>query len=310
MTKREMERKLKDWEIINGGKDREINRIRKDLEDALNDNKMLKLIDKNKVERIEEKEKSLHITMNNKIQYKFEKNNKDFVVIKGKIGGEWSGIIAKIKYSKRDWNDFIQECIDFGIFENFKTTKEKQEEILRTRKWWVDLKSNNISSVEVNVNRIVDGDTVEVKFDSGETEMIRLRYIDTPELGHYDEYRIYRKYDKEYCPFAIKATNQLKKFVSKKNNRIKISFRNDEEGLMMDKYGRVLAYLKGYSEDVVKKGLAVPMFNFFIPPLLKTILVNGMNYAKENKLGIFNKEENREKREILRQNSIEEQGVK
>lgn len=234
------------------------------------------------------------------IQYKLENTN-GVITVRGKMpSGNWSKILIRTN-RVQSFKKLLDNAIQKGVLENFVSMIQKQKEELNTRIWWEDLESNNIIKQKVDVIKIIDGDTLHVKFPSGEIEIIRTRYIDTPEVGHYDEHNIYRKYDPEYCPQGIQALNFLKTWCKNQNNKITLNFRIDEdEELHIDKYGRVLAYLKGYSEDVVRKGLAIPMFDFFIPPTLKKILVEAMNDAKYSKIGLFDKKANAEKRRLLK----------
>lgn len=233
--------------------------------------------------------------------WKIELSKKKEFTLRGKLlGGSWSPILMRAKYTTNELNDLISDWTANGVIQNFRTKLQEQKEKMSIRNWWLDASENNIEIVEVEVKKIIDGDTLHVEFDTGETEIIRLRYIDTPEIGHYDANRIYRKYDEKYCPYGVAATNELKQFCSWRGNKIKINIRIDEEELYTDRYGRVLAYLKGYSEDVVEKGLALPMFNYFIPPTLKSLLITKMEVAKQGKLGLFDKDGNAERRKLLK----------
>ena len=121
--------------------------------------------------------------------------------------------------------------------------------------------NNNLSSVslpkdavEALVERVVDGDTMNVKLkDSGESVKLRLLLIDTPESV---------KPGVDPQPYSIDASNFAKE-VLKAGDSVYLEYDNGDE---TDKYGRHLCYLwyysqedkewKMYNEKIVEKGLA------------------------------------------------------
>jgi endonuclease YncB( thermonuclease family) len=80
--------------------------------------------------------------------------------------------------------------------------------------------------VEVEVMRVVDGDTFVATFPNGVVEKIRLRDFNAPERG-----------DKGYNL----ATNRLKKRIRNKRIKIKVRIHKVRGGYMRGYYGRVLA---------------------------------------------------------------------
>ncbi len=97
----------------------------------------------------------------------------------------------------------------------------------------------------VKVIRVVDGDTVEVRFNNGATAKVRLIGVNTPETVHPN--KPVEKYGKE-------ASNYTKKRLT--NQNVVLEF---DVGIK-DKYGRLLAYVwlgkELYNETLVKEGYA------------------------------------------------------
>ena len=124
---------------------------------------------------------------------------------------------------------------------------------------------NNIQ--EAIVEKVIDGDTIVI--DGG----IQVRYIgvDTPEIGEY---------------YSQEATDKNKQLVEGK--KIKI----ERDVLYKDKYQRILGYIIVdnimVNEELLKNGFADILF---IQPDVKykNRLINAYNYAKDNKLGLWNK---------------------
>jgi micrococcal nuclease len=92
-------------------------------------------------------------------------------------------------------------------------------------------KNNNSSAYTYYVERVVDGDTFQIKFN-GKLEKVRLIGVDTPET-------VNPNVPKEY--FGKEASDFTKKMISKKNVRLEFDVQQ------RDKYGRLLCYV--YLED-------------------------------------------------------------
>ncbi|WP_248891501.1 thermonuclease family protein [Bacillus methanolicus] len=97
----------------------------------------------------------------------------------------------------------------------------------------------------VKVIRVVDGDTVEVRFSNGATAKVRLIGVNTPETVHPN--KPVEKYGKE-------ASNYTKKRLTNKTVTLEFDVQ------IKDKYGRLLAYVwigkELYNETLVKEGYA------------------------------------------------------
>ncbi|MDP3765973.1 MAG: thermonuclease family protein, partial [Nanoarchaeota archaeon] len=120
---------------------------------------------------------------------------------------------------------------------------------------------------------ITDGDTIKVNIN-GKTEIVRLLGIDSPEL------------DKKEC-FSKEAKLEMSKFT--KNKSVKL-----EKDLIQpdrDRYKRLLRYIyleNGVliNEEMVKNGYAIANRKYNSDKLQKLISLE--NYAKTNKLGLWN----------------------
>lgn len=84
--------------------------------------------------------------------------------------------------------------------------------------------------IQVEVVRIIDGDTFVAKFPGGEVEKVRLRHINTPERG-----------EKGFT----EATIWLEGRIEKKTIEIKVGVHKDRGNYLRGHYGRVLADIIG-----------------------------------------------------------------
>ena len=114
------------------------------------------------------------------------------------------------------------------------------------------------SSVEANVIRVIDGDTIEVEFDSGEKDKVRLLAVDTPETRQANKPGEYGDITNIEClkKWGNKATTYTQEKLIKK--RVLLV---SEDSQLRDIYDRLLAYV--HNEDgedfnglLVKKGFA------------------------------------------------------
>ena len=144
----------------------------------------------------------------------------------------------------------------FWIFRKFK--------IVDSLKWDYSIHSGyilnpeyiNYIEKEVLVTRVIDWDTIEVKFPNGDIKKIRLIWIDSPETKHPD---------KDIQNFWIKSTIFTRDKLLWKKVIIKQSKKN-----FIDKYNRLLwyIYLKGDKEPIffnkliIEEGLARAYLKF------------------------------------------------
>lgn len=128
---------------------------------------------------------------------------------------------------------------------------------------------------DATVTRIVDGDTIEIKWNN-KTELIRLLLIDTPETRHPN---------KPVQPYGPEANEFAKKMLADKIVQVELGTE------LRDKYDRLLAYVfvddNMYNEAVILEGLARVAYVY--PPNDKYVgeLKEAESIAKENKKGIW-----------------------
>ncbi|AYC30136.1 thermonuclease family protein [Paenisporosarcina cavernae] len=136
--------------------------------------------------------------------------------------------------------------------------------------------SGTTDHIPVEVQRVVDGDTIDVVYN-GKEESVRYLLIDTPELR-----------DKEFGKqtFSEEATLRNEELLT--SGEVSLEF---DVGDRMDDYGRLLAYV--YVDDVfiqeklVGEGLARVAYVF--PPNTRYLnaLEKAEKHAKEQRLGIW-----------------------
>lgn len=123
--------------------------------------------------------------------------------------------------------------------------KPSEEEQTHTKQD-LEIDHTPVNTMSATVEKVVDGDTVKVKFENGNVETIRLLLIDTPETVHPD---------KPVQPFGPEAS-QLAKEMMPPGKKISVELDVGER----DKYGRLLAYIyvdeQMMNEVLLKKGLA------------------------------------------------------
>ena len=113
------------------------------------------------------------------------------------------------------------------------------------------LKSGKVPDyvLKATVDRVIDGDTVKLKFEDGTNESLRILLIDTPE-------------DTKEKQYLGDVATSFAKNSLKKGDIVYV----ETDGAKTDKYGRYLGYLwydstgnkdyKMYNEEVVREGLA------------------------------------------------------
>ncbi|MFS0646675.1 thermonuclease family protein [Siminovitchia sp. 179-K 8D1 HS] len=135
-----------------------------------------------------------------------------------------------------------------------------------------------MQGIEATVVHVVDGDTIDVKFNDGRKERVRMLLVDTPETKHP---RL------GVQPFGPEASAFTKKSLYEKKVVLEMDVSE------RDKYGRVLAYVwlenENFNRMLLEEGLArVAIF----PPDLKYLdeFEKVQEKARQNKLGIWSLE--------------------
>lgn len=147
----------------------------------------------------------------------------------------------------------------------------------------LDINSNNKSVIKATINRVVDGDTVEIILSNGDKVNTRLLLIDTPETKH-PKLKV-QKYGPEASEFA--------KSVLHKGDTVYFELDGKSK---TDKYGRYLGYLwytcsehntlEMYNERVVEEGLARVGYIYNQTKYL-SILLETQDVAKSKGLNIW-----------------------
>lgn len=126
---------------------------------------------------------------------------------------------------------------------------------------------------------VVDGDTMDIQFENGKEERVRLVLVDTPETKHPT---------KPVQPFGPEASAFTKEMLAGKNVQVELDVQE------RDQYGRILAYVyidgKMFNELLLEKGLArVAVF----PPNTRYVdeFYAIQKKAQEAKLGIWSIED-------------------
>lgn len=137
-----------------------------------------------------------------------------------------------------------------------------------------------LTKVDAVVERVVDGDTVKVKFDDGKVETLRLLLIDTPESVHPN---------KPPEMYGEEASNHAKRMLAS-GRKITVEIGNPER----DKYNRMLAYIwignVNFNKRMIEKGFARVAYVF--PPNTKYLeeFKEAEQRAKERGIGIWSVE--------------------
>ncbi|MBD3330055.1 nuclease [Candidatus Peregrinibacteria bacterium] len=137
--------------------------------------------------------------------------------------------------------------------------------------------ADSVKSLEANVSKVVDGDTIKVGvFDEQIT--IRLIGVDTPESVHPQ---------KEVECFALEASQFVKdNLLGKTVTLIPDPTQGDE-----DKYGRKLRYVyledgSNFNEAIIKNGYGHE-YTYNIPYQYQSEFIAAEKYAHENFLGLW-----------------------
>jgi micrococcal nuclease len=107
-----------------------------------------------------------------------------------------------------------------------------------------DFQSTGENRIPVNVEDVIDGDTIKVRVD-GKSETVRFLLVDTPESVHPN---------KPVQPFSKEASSHTKAMLNGSDVELELGIGE------RDKYGRLLAYVyadgESVQESLLKNGLA------------------------------------------------------
>jgi len=138
--------------------------------------------------------------------------------------------------------------------------------------------TNSVNTIECEVMRIVDGDTIVVNYN-GKEEKVRLIGIDTPESVHPNE--------SKNTEDGIKVSDYTKERLSGKLVEIELDLQE------RDKYGRILAYVyidgQMYNKELLEIGYAkIATY----PPNVKYVddFKEIQKDARESKVGLWGEE--------------------
>ncbi len=139
--------------------------------------------------------------------------------------------------------------------------------------------NSQVNGLNGKVMNVVDGDTIDIQFENGKEERVRLVLVDTPETKHPT---------KPVQPFGPEASAFTKEMLTGKNVQVELDVQE------RDQYGRILAYVyidgKMFNELLLEKGLArVAVF----PPNTRYVdeFYAIQKKAQEAKLGIWSIED-------------------
>ncbi|MEK6453885.1 thermonuclease family protein [Caldifermentibacillus hisashii] len=137
------------------------------------------------------------------------------------------------------------------------------------------VENSQVNRLNGKVTNVVDGDTMDIQFENGKEERVRLVLVDTPETKHPT---------KPVQPFGPEASAFTKEMLTGKNVQVELDVQE------RDQYGRILAYVyidgKMFNELLLEKGLArVAVF----PPNTRYVdeFYAIQKKAQEAKLGIW-----------------------
>ena len=161
--------------------------------------------------------------------------------------------------------------------------KEAYKVLEETEKYIVEPNKNK--KYDCRVNRVIDGDTIEVSFIKekkdgwSETEKIRLVGVNTPELNSQNNK------PKEY--FSEEAYS----FTKQELNGQYIQIQLDNVSAERDKYGRLLAYVYinnfMFNKILIERGFARYYPNFEFNNENMEVFNQAEIYAKQNKIGMW-----------------------
>ncbi len=134
-----------------------------------------------------------------------------------------------------------------------------------------------LTTTDAEVTRIIDGDTIEVKFSDGTTEKVRLIGIDTPET--LDPRKPVECFGKE-------ATSKMKELVE--NKLVKLEKKAEEN---RDSYDRLLRYVYVgdlfVNAEMIKQGYAYAYTKYPFDSKLMEEFKQYENEARKNEVGLW-----------------------
>ena len=117
------------------------------------------------------------------------------------------------------------------------------------------------------VTSVYDGDTIQVRLDTGESEKVRLIGIDTPEMGD----------EREMVRFQAETAKRFT-YYTIYGEKIRLTYDWDKR----DEYGRLLAYVwlpdGMFNEMILRRGYASPLLHF---PFKKEYMDRFKNAAED-----------------------------
>ena len=117
------------------------------------------------------------------------------------------------------------------------------------------------------VTAVYDGDTIQVRLDTGESEKVRLIGIDTPEMGD----------EREMVRFQAETAKRFT-YYTIYGEKIRLTYDWDKR----DEYGRLLAYVwlpdGMFNEMILRRGYASPLLHF---PFKKEYMDRFKNAAED-----------------------------
>ncbi|WP_292485600.1 thermonuclease family protein [Methanohalobium sp.] len=126
----------------------------------------------------------------------------------------------------------------------------------------IDTGNNNAGSDDTNlvtVTKVVDGDTIDIRYSNGTTERVRLLGVDTPETHTDNEPEEFEGIDNAsyLYEWGEKASDYTSDILKDKNVRLEYDNISDRNGY----YGRLLAYVylqngTMYNRMLIKNGYA------------------------------------------------------
>lgn len=151
------------------------------------------------------------------------------------------------------------------------------------------------SSYQVEVVRVIDGDTFEVEFQDGHTEDIRLLGVDTPEV-HVEN----NPAEFEGIPTDQNGKDWLRDWGHKASEFARtqlagktITIKTDEQADRHGSYGRLLVYAyadsggKSFNEQLIEQGYARMYESSFSK---RTEFTSDEQHAQDNNVGLWNYE--------------------
>ena len=181
---------------------------------------------------------------------------------------------------------FINQIIGLGIvlflfftFSNFNSSDDIVQSISGSNASQVEKVSENEDTnlEKAIVNRVIDGDTIEVEFSGGEIESLRLSLVDPTETVTPDT---------QEQPFGKEASDYVQKTLIK-DTVVEIERGIDER----DKYDRLLAYVfkdgKNINKELLSLGLARVAFVYEPNTKYLDEFKKAEQEAKEKELGIW-----------------------